>query len=186
MYIKIDITNINNGDKMQTIFLCFKIFIARLVDVSLGTIRTIYTVKEKNILASLIGLVEVTVWFLVVKEALNTDNDSFYIVFSYASGFAIGTYIGGVLSNKFIKMKLGVQVITTKRDDYIIKKIRKSGYAVSILNVEGNSKKYMLYIQIDSNNYNKLINLIKELDSKAFIVVNETKYVKNGYFGIVK
>lgn len=171
---------------MSILFLCSKIFFARLIDVSLGTIRTIYTVKEKNIIASIIGFVEVTIWFLVVKEALNTYDNSYYIVFSYASGFAIGTYIGGVLSNKFIKMKLGVQVITSKKDNNMVNQIRKYGYGVSIINIEGDSQKYMLYIQIDSNNYSKLINLIKKIDNKAFIVVNETKYVQNGYFKIIK
>ena len=171
---------------MSTIFLCLKIFLARIADVSLGTIRTVYTIKEKNLLASLIGLVEVTVWFLVVKEALNNEIDNIYIVLSYASGFAFGTYIGGFLSNKVIRTKLGVQVITSNRDNYIIDEIRKSGYALSILNVEGINKKYMLYIQVDSRYYNKLIKLIRNLDNRAFIAVNETKYVKNGYFGIAK
>ena len=44
----------------------------------------------------------------------------------------------------------------------------------------------MLYIQVDSKKYHSLIKLIKKLDSNAFIVVNETKVVYNGYFGIVK
>lgn len=169
---------------MSILYLCLKIFFARLIDVSLGTIRTIYTVKEKNVVASIIGFVEVTIWFLVVKEALNTYDNSYYIVVSYALGFAIGTYIGGVLSNRFIKMKLGIQVITIKRD--MVNEIRKHGYAVSVINVEGNIKKYMLYIQINSYNYHKLISLIKKIDSNAFIVVNETKYVQNGYFKLIK
>ena len=170
---------------MTTFLLCTKIFGARIIDVSLGTIRTIYTVKDKHVIASLIGLVEVTVWFLVVQEALNTTNNSFWIAFSYAIGFAVGTYIGGVLSKKMIRTKIGVQVITNK-DDNIINEIRKSGFAVSVINIVGKEEKYMLYLQIDSRQYNHLISIIQKLDSKSFIVVNETKYVQNGYFGIVK
>lgn len=171
---------------METFLLCVKIFAARLTDVSLGTIRTVYTVKEKNIIASFIGLIEVTVWFLIVKEALNTGKSSFWIVFAYASGFAIGTYIGGILSKKLIKTKLGIQVITTNKNPKTIEKIRKAGYAVSVLNVVGSKEKYMLYMQIDSKQYNRVISLIKKYDSKAFVVVNETKFVQNGYFGLGK
>lgn len=171
---------------MATFLLCIKIFIARLMDVSLGTIRTVYTVKEKNIVASFIGLIEVTVWFLVVKEALNTGDSSFWIVLSYASGFAIGTYIGGILSKKLIRTKLGIQVITSNKNNKIIDEIRKAGFAVSILNVVGSNEKYMLYMQIDSKQYNRLISIIKKYDNKAFVVVNETKFVQNGYFGIGK
>ena len=61
--------------------LCLKIFFVRIIDVSLGTIRTIMSVKNKDLIASLIGFIEITVWFLVVKEALNTNENSFFIVF---------------------------------------------------------------------------------------------------------
>lgn len=172
----------------MTLFLmCLKIFFARLVDVSLGTIRTIYTIKGKNFIASFIGLIEITVWFLVVKEALNTSNSSWWVVISYALGFSMGTYLGGEISKYFSKSKLGVQVVTSKIDKDMVKTIRNKGYAVSVLNVEGNhGNKYMLFIEIDGSKLSQLQRLIKELDKTAFVVVNETKYVQNGYFGLEK
>ena len=187
MYIK-KISNQNKiGDKMVTLTMCMKIFFARLIDVSLGTFRTINTVKGRELAASLIGLVEITVWFLIVKEALNTDNNSVWIVISYALGFSVGTYIGGKISKKFIKSNLEVQVILSKMDDLIVEKIRNEGYGVTAIEVKGTKdKKYMLYIQIRNNSLDRLKELIRSLDSKAFIVVNETKYVENGYFNIEK
>lgn len=86
-------------------------------------------------IASLIGFAEITVWFLVVKEALNTDENSLWIVFSYASGFSTGTYIGGIISNKFIKSNLGVQVITNNNN--IINILRDNGFGVSVIDIKG-------------------------------------------------
>lgn len=167
--------------------MCMKIFFARLIDVSLGTFRTINTVKGRDLVAALIGIVEITVWFLVVKEALNTDNNSLWIVFSYAMGFSVGTYIGGKVSKMFIKSNLEVQVILSSKDDNIVSKIREEGYGVTTIDVKGGkTDKYMLYIQIRDNSLEKLKKIVKKLDSKAFIVVNETKYVENGYFGLGK
>lgn len=172
---------------MDLFLLCLKIFFARLVDVSLGTFRTINTVKGKDLIASLIGIVEITVWFLVVKEALNTDNNSIWIVISYALGFSVGTYIGGKISKIFIKSNLEVEVILSNKNDNIINEIRKAGYGVTAIEVKGTKElKYMLYIQIKDNSLEKLKKLINKLDNKAFIVINETKYVENGYFGLVK
>ena len=172
---------------MATFLLCIKIFGARLIDVSLGTFRTINTVKGRDLIASLIGIIEITVWFLVVKEALNTTNNSVWIVISYALGFAVGTYIGGKISKVFIKSNLEVQVILSSKDDNIISEIRKNGYGVTAIEVKGNNDiKYMLYIQIRDNTLEKLKKLVRKLDNKAFIVVNETKYVENGYFGLGK
>lgn len=170
---------------MELLFLCIKIFFVRILDVSLGTIRSIVMIKGNPKLASLIGFIEVFVWFVVVKEALNTDIDSIFIALAYAAGFATGTYIGGVVSDKFIKVKLGLQVILSSKDDLIIKKIRDEGFAVSVVDVKGKNwtdSKYMLFIAIDSNKYEFLKNLIRTLDENAFITVSETKYVHNGYF----
>lgn len=172
---------------MELFLLCLKIFFARLIDVSLGTFRTINTVKGRDLVAALIGIVEITVWFLVVKEALNTDNNSLWIVFSYAMGFSVGTYLGGKISKIFIKSNLEVEVILSNKDDKIVDAIRKEGYGVTAIEVKGNNNtKYMLYIQIKDNTFDNLKRLIKKLDSKAFIVVNETKYVENGYFMSLK
>ena len=166
---------------IMLLFLCLKIFFVRIIDVSLGTVRTIISVKGNNLIASLIGFVEITVWFLVVKEALNTDENSLWIVFSYASGFATGTYIGGILSNKFIQSNLGVQVITTNIN--LVDILRDNGYGVSVLDIKGkkDEKKYMLYISITNKNYDELEKIIKSLDEKAFIVVNEIKALENGF-----
>ena len=163
------------------LFLCLKIFFVRIIDVSLGTVRTIFSVKGKNLIASLIGFVEITVWFLVVKEALNTDENSLWIVFSYASGFSTGTYIGGIISNKFIKSNLGVQVITNNNN--IINILRDNGFGVSVIDIKGkkDEKKYMLYISITNKNYTELEKIIKSYDEKAFIVVNEIKNIENGF-----
>lgn len=172
---------------MTLFLLCMKIFFARLIDVSLGTFRTINTVKGRDLVAALIGIVEITVWFLVVKEALNTDNNSLWIVFAYAMGFSVGTYIGGKISKIFIKSHLEVEVILSNKDDNIINKIREEGYGVTAIEVKGSkAPKYMLYIQIRDNSLDRLKKLIKQLDEKAFIVVNETKFVENGYFGVAK
>lgn len=172
-----------NGDDMNLLLLCIKIFLVRILDVSLGTFRTIITVKGKALYASLIGFIEVFIWFIIVREALNTDVDSIWIAISYSLGFATGTYIGSIISNKFIKTNFSVEVIT---DIYeMIDILRNNGYAVSVLDVKGKEEqtnKYMLLLEIGNQSLNELKNLIKQIDKDAFIIVTETKLVQNGYF----
>lgn len=166
------------------LILCLKIFAVRIIDVSLGTIRTVFTVKGKTMIAATMGFIEVLVWFLIVKEALNTDETSIFVAIAYAGGFATGTFVGGKLSDYFIEGTLGIQVILSDQKDSVIDAIRKEGYAVSVMDVKGQDKgktKYMLFIEINKKYLDSLKRLIKELDPKAFLVVNETKYVQNGF-----
>lgn len=174
---------------MELFLLCIKIFFVRIMDVSLGTIRAVMTVKEKNLTATLIGFFEVTIWFLVVKDALNSDSNSLWIVFSYAGGFATGTYIGGIIAKKFIRGKLGIQIIIHEEGVALIDALRENQYAVSVLNAKGSSgdNKLLLFLEIDSNHLEELQKLVRSYDEKAFVVVNETKLVQNGYFrGVAK
>lgn len=169
---------------MQLFGLCIKIFFVRILDVSLGTLRTMITVKGKNLYASMVGFVEIFVWFLVVKEALNTDQTSIWIAISYSLGFATGTYIGGLLSKKFISGNLSVQVITDNAYPDMVDKLRNEGYGVTVIDVEGKDKeqeKNMLFIEISNKSFNHLQKIVKQIDHDAFIVVNETKYVLNGF-----
>ncbi len=171
---------------MELFILCLKVFFVRIIDVSMGTCRTIVTIKGNKLLASLIGFVEVFVWFVVVKEALNTESTSLFIALSYAGGYATGTYLGSAISEKFIKGNFGVQVITSRRDDELVAFLKKNGFGVSVIDVRSEkeqNEKYMLFIEIDKVKFNDLKKLIKKYDPNAFVVVNETKEVYNGYFG---
>ena len=169
---------------MTLFLLCIKIFIARIVDVSLATFVTVLTVKGKRLTATLIGFIDVIIWFLVVREALNTKMDSMWIALSYAGGYAAGTFIGTTLSNSLIKGKISVQVILDEMASKEIEKIRTAGYAVSQVGCTGkdNAKKLMLFIEVDKKHLNDLKKIISSIDKNAFIVVYETKYVENGFF----
>ncbi|MDD2181078.1 MAG: DUF5698 domain-containing protein [Bacilli bacterium] len=164
--------------------LVLKIFLIRILDVSMGTVRMILTVKGKKIIASIVGFIEISIWFAIVREALNTSTSNIWIIFAYAGGFAVGTLVGAMLSERFIKGSLNVQVIT-KRNKKIINTLRDYGYAVSVIDVQGKDDKQpksMLILEVNKKDFNHLQDLIRKLDNKAFIVVNETKYVQNGYF----
>ena len=174
---------------MELFLLCLKIFFARILDVSLGTLRTMITVKGKILYASMVGFVEIFVWFLVVKEALNTDQTSIWIAISYSLGFATGTFIGGILSQKLITGNLSVQIITNKAYPDMVNTLRNEGYGVTVMDVEGKNteeEKYMLFIEINNKSLNHLQHLVKKIDNDAFIVVNETKYVQNGFIDVIK
>lgn len=166
------------------IFICSKIFLARILDVSLGTVRMILLVKGRKLSASIISFVEISIWFLIVREALTLVGDNPFIVIAYAGGFTAGTYIGSILSDKYISGTLNVQVISNKSEQ-LITAIRDNDFAVSVVDVKGfdqTIQRAMLFIEIDKKDLNCLKKIVNQIDEKAFIIINETKYVQNGYF----
>lgn len=165
--------------------LCIKLFFSRILDVSLGTTRTILTVRGQAVWASLCGFCEVSIWFLVVREALTSSMSGTAIAFAYAAGFAAGTFIGGKISNKLIKGNLEVQIVTSLQDGSVIRAIREAGFAVSVLTVnasEFGSEKYMLIAEIENRRLTELQGIVYHADPKAFVTVRETRLVYNGFF----
>lgn len=173
---------------MDLFLLCLKIFFCRIIDVSMASYRTVIMVKGKSTLASLIALVEGLIWFLVVREALNFTSANFietlYIALAYAGGFAVGTFVGSWIASKFTGGMVQAQVVMTSKNDEVVKAIQDAGYALTIVTSNATAfsgEKYMLFSEIKHSQLNEFKSLVQSLDKKAFVMVNETKYVFNGF-----
>ena len=169
--------------------LCLIVCFGRIVDVALGTTRTVFTVKGKAYVSSIIGFIEAMLWFLIVREALSFQAkgvETYLIAISYALGYALGTFVGGLITSKLIKSKINMQIITTNKNDALVKALSESGFGVTILLATGatrHEERYMLLIETDSKQVKKLKSIVSEHDSKAFISISDTKSTQNGYFG---
>lgn len=169
---------------MEFLQLCLIVFFGRVVDMSLCTMRTILSVREKNVLAAVMGLFEAFIWFMVVRQALSSNVSGWEIALVYGLGFAVGTFVGGVITRRFLTFDLVTQVVTSSRNDELIHTLREEGFAVTVVNVnssEFGGEKYMIFSKIKSNNFKAFKALINKFDSHAFIMVQDTKYVFNGY-----
>ena len=168
--------------------LCIIICLGRIVDVALGTTRTVFTVKGKPYIASIIGFIEAMLWFLLVREALNFQAkgmEIYWIAIAYALGYALGTFVGGFITAKLIKSKVNVQIITTSKNDDIVKALSEAGFGATIFVATGANKheeRYMLLIETDNKQLKKLKSVVAQNDSKAFISISDTKSTQNGYF----
>lgn len=161
---------------MSLFFTCIKIFFARILDVSLNTIRTTFVLRGKTSIVAIIAFLEITIWFLVARTALNTELNLF-IVLSYSGGYTMGTIIGTIFTNKIIRTNIEILVISDKIRS--IKKIKDNNFGATIINKDNN--RVIFIINTTKKRLDELTSLISELDNKAFITVKETRTIINGY-----
>lgn len=162
------------------IALCIQIYFARILDVTLNTIRTFYTLKGKSTISTIISFFEVLVWFLVAREALNINLNSVWIPISYALGYATGNLLGSFISNNYIKTEINVTVIT-KKNNNLVNILRDNEYEISIIDLKNsfdNIKKQMLIIETNKKNYKRLIHIIKSYDINSCIMVSDIKKIE--------
>lgn len=157
------------------LILCFKIFLSRILDVSLSSVRTMFVVKCNKIMASLIAFVEIFIWFYAAKEALVSNSTSLCIIVSYALGYATGTFIGTLINEKFISGIYSLKVSLKGVNEKMIKKL--NSICLDVVSLKGEGKN-ILFLEVDKKNYKELVNNIYMIDKYASIVINDAKFIR--------
>ena len=150
----------------NVVFLCLLVFFARIVDTSLSTLSTVFIIKDKTLYAVLFAFFQVFVWFLVVREALSSVENAFLIALSYSAGYACGVMVGMYISEKYVTSNISVNIVVKQKKEVVDALI---------------NNKYMIFVATTSKRLALLKKIVTEIDSRAFIVVSENKYVVGGY-----
>ena len=156
------------------------IFILKIIESFTSTISTILIIDERRIMGSILSFIQVIIWFIIIKIAL--ENNTILIALVYALGYSIGSYLASFITTKYSKKKLLVQVITSKEEVFEV--LKEKGYSGSIVNSSGlyGSENYIIYSFIKKKKKKEIINIIKNIDHNAFITINQNKELINGYF----
>lgn len=173
-----------NSDFFTWVVLPFLIFLARICDVTIGTLRIIFVSKEQKIWASLFGFFEVLIWLVVIGQVMR-NLDNVFCYFAYAAGFACGNYIGITIEGKLAMGVLIVRVFTTDGETKLIESLRAAGFGVTNIPAQGGSGPVnVVYTIIKRNCLPEVLEIIKHFNPKAFYSVEEVRSVNAGVFPV--
>jgi uncharacterized protein YebE (UPF0316 family) len=168
---------------MNAWVLYFLIFVIKVFEVSLQTLRIVLITKEQRLMGALIGFVEVIIWVIVVSAVLqDITKDPFKIVV-YALGFAVGNYVGSVVESIFAIGDVSVEVIAHKRDGLrLANQLRQSGLAVTSVNAHGMSDdREILFMHVPRKRINQTVQMVRSLERDVVITVHDIKPIYGGY-----
>ncbi len=166
---------------MSLVFDSLFIFFARIIDVSLGTVRMILTVRGERYLAAGIGFFEIMVYIVALGKVINSLHDPPRLL-AYCLGFASGVVVGIVIEEKLALGYRGLQVITDCANNDLVEYLREQGFGVTTWEGSGREgQKLVVNIFLKRNLAEKTAEKIQELDPNAFIVFLEPKYFRGGY-----
>lgn len=156
------------------------IFGARVVDVSLGTMRIIFLSRGQRLLAPLLGFFEVLIWLIAIQQVMqNLNNPISYI--AYAAGFATGNLGGIYLENKLAIGKLMVRIVTNRDATQLAAHLRESGYRVTSLEAEGaTGPAKLIFTVIQRKDLAAVMTRINRFNPNAFVSVDEIRAASEG------
>jgi uncharacterized protein YebE (UPF0316 family) len=166
------------------ILLPFLIFISRIMDVTIGTIRIVMVAKGQKFWAPLLGFFEVFIWLLAISRIFeNLDNWVCYV--AYAAGFATGNYIGLIIEERLAMGIVKIQIITRRSATELIQNLKKAGYGITHHEARGSTENVsIIYSIIKRNEIQKVENMVKETNPKAFYSIEDVKSVRHGVFPV--
>ncbi|MBB6697768.1 DUF2179 domain-containing protein [Clostridium algidicarnis] len=163
------------------------IFLAKIVEVSLMTLRTVLITRGEKVVGSIIGFFEVIIWLYLVSTVLVGISEDPIKMVVYALGFSVGNYVGSFLEEKLAIGLLTISIVASANDAIMIaEKLRKDNLGVTLVEAEGmNEKKKMIVVHVKRKRKKEVIKLIEDTNTKAVISIADTKTVYGGY-GIKK
>lgn len=159
------------------------IMVARIVEVSIGTLRVILMNKGYRVISSVLAFIEVLIWVIVASNVIVGISENPIKVVVYSFAFALGVYIGSIIEAKVALGTILIQAILPyDKGLEIAANLREEGLGVTTLDAEGmNSKKIVLMIYSKRRGKEKIISMIHAQESTAVIVSNDLSTIQGGY-----
>lgn len=162
------------------IFLPFLIFLARITDVSINTVRIIYVLGGRKVMAAFLGFFESLIWLMAIQQIFeHLDNWASYV--AYPLGFATGIFVGMLIEERIAYGKVIVRIITRKDisvlKDYLEQRMIR--YTVTG-SVGKDGEESIVFTVLERENLGELLEFIKEQIPESFYTVGRVHQAADG------
>jgi uncharacterized protein YebE (UPF0316 family) len=164
---------------VNTLVTGFLIFVARIGDVSIGTVRTIVTVQGRSVLAFFLAIFELLIWITVASTVIHKMKDQPILALFYAFGYATGNVAGIAVERKIALGITVLRVFTRTAGKQLTDRIRNMGQPVTIFRGEGmRGPVDELYIACRRRHLKKMLDVVKEEDPDAFYITEMARDIR--------
>jgi len=175
-----DISAFINSGIYSLLVLPILIFLARVVDVSMGTVRVIFIAKGFRKYATLIGFFEVLIWLAAINQIMSNLTNYYYYI-AYAGGFATGTFVGMIIEEKISFGKVMIRVITGKNSEKLVKILKKDRYRLTTHDANGPEGRVKIILSVvNRSELKNILNIVKKTNPNAFYSVEDVRYAFEG------
>ena len=162
------------------LLLPFLIFIARITDVSINTIRIIYVLGGRRLTATVLGFFESFIWLMAIRQIFeHLDNWICYI--AYPGGFAMGILVGMMIEERIAYGKVIVRIITRKDVTELLAFLNKHQFRYTKVNAEGpDGHENLVFTVLQREHLESLLSQMKTILPTAFYTVEKVNRAADG------
>ena len=173
---------------IHPILVCLLVCAAKIVEITIQSLKTCMMVKGQRIKAAGLGFIECAIWGLVISTIIGTLGDNLLLLLFYATGYATGLFLGSTIESK---IALGTSNLELIASDDSTKKIceylKENNRGYTVLEGHGSKEKMnMIFIVLPRREAANTLREIRAVcDNKVFVSVSEVSKYAGGY-GMMK
>ena len=173
---------------LHPIVVCFIVCAAKIVEITIQSLKTCMMVKGQRLKAAGLGFVECTIWGLVISTIIGTLGDNIFLLLFYCVGYATGLFLGSTIESKIALGTSNLELIASDDStEKITAYLKENNRGYTVFNGYGSTDKMnMIFIVLPRRETPKTLKEIRRIcDNKVFVVASEVSKYAGGY-GMVK
>ncbi len=158
------------------------IFLARIVDVSIATLRFMFIARGARWQAVIAGFFEALIWLIMISQIIQNLHN-FMCFVAYAGGFAAGSYIGMRFEERLALGLVLMRVITQKPATDLVNDLREHSFGVTQVDAEGSRGPVcVLFMVMKRSRIKAAVARVMQFNPKAFYTIEDVRHVNQGVF----
>ena len=175
-------------ESIHPIAVCLIVCVAKIVEITIQSLKTCMMVKGQRLKAAALGLLECTVWGLVISTIIGTLGDNLFLLAFYALGYATGLFLGSTLEGKIALGTSSLQLIANEENTQkIVEYLNDNSRGYTVFSGQGSTDKMnMIFVVIARRESLVVLKDIRKIcENKVFVVASEVSKYAGGY-GMMK
>ncbi len=175
-------------ESIHPILVCLLICAAKIVEITIQSLKTCMMVKGQRFKAACLGFTECIIWGLVVSGVISTLGDNPFRLVFYCAGYATGLFLGSTIESKIALGTSNLELIASDDStEKITAYLKEHNRGYTVFEGHGSTDKMnMIFIVLPRKETPKVLREIRKCcDNKVFVVASEVSKYAGGY-GMVK
>ncbi len=173
---------------LPPVIVCFIVCAAKIVEITIQSLKTCMMVKGQRLKAAGLGLIECMIWGLVISTIIGTLGDNIFLLAFYCVGYATGLFLGSTIESKIALGTSNLELIASDEStEKITEYLRENGRGYTVFEGRGSTDKMnMIFIVLPRKETPRALKDIRGVcDNKVFVVASEVSKYAGGY-GMLK
>ena len=173
---------------IHPVAVCFIVCLAKIIEITIQSLKTCMMVKGQRMKAAGLGLVECAIWGLVISTIIGTLGDNLFLLAFYCVGYATGLFLGSSLEGKIALGTSSLQLVANDENTAkIVEYLKANSRGYTVFDGQGSTGKMnMIFIVLPRRDVTLVYKEIRSMcQNKVFVVVDDVNKYAGGY-GMVK